>query len=265
MPRAIDTILFSAVNPGAGGAVATIATGDAAIVRTFNPPAQAYLESLIRQGTTAGFLGVTSPELHDPVRGIRITPGESPALFALPAEYSEQLTSADTLTYTLAGGGAETDIGAAVVYYTDIGSNGAALYNPGDIAGNVAHIKPQAVAVTSNATAGQWQDVSLTTTENILHSKSQYAVLGYTTNAALGVIGIKGQCTGYLRVCGPGATFEAKTSNYFIAMSELTGRPHIPVFNASDAPNVFVSVAAAAASVSTVVELILAELIHPLA
>lgn len=261
MGLAIDTILAATVNPGAGPTAATVtASGDSLTVRNFGTADRAYLEQIIRMGTTAGFAQVRSPRLHDNVSGIRITPGESPSVFALPAYVGQVLYSGDALIAELSGGAAETDIMALSVFYSNLQGSNARLHSWGDIAGNIAYVKPVRVAVTSSATIGAWTDTAITTTENLLEAGSDYAVLGYTTNTALGVVGVRGQETGNLRVCGCGATSEFATSDYFIYLSEKTGRPHIPVFNSNNAGNVQVSVAAATASVSSTVELILAQL-----
>lgn len=259
---AIDTILVSATNPGAGGIVgSTTNSGDTLSVRNFNPPDTAYLENIIRMGTTAGFVQVQSPLLHDNVQGIRITPSESPSVFSLPAEMTQTLQAQDTFQVTIAGGAAEADIAVLSLYYTNLPGAAARLHSQGDIAGNIKYIKPLRVAVTSSATVGTWTDTVITTTENLLHANKDYAVLGYMDNAAYGAIGIKGIDTGNLRVAGPGSTQELVTTDFFVNMSNETGRPHIPVFNAANANGTFVSICAATASVAGVVELILAELV----
>lgn len=266
MGLAFDTLLVAATNPGAGGIVGnTAASGDPLSIRNFNQPDTAYLENIIRMGTAAGFVQVQSPLLHDNVFGIRITPAESPSLYSLPAELTQGLQAQDTLTVTISGGAAETDIALLSVYYTNLPGVAARLHSRGDIAGNIKYIKPIRVAVTSSATVGAWVDTVLTTTENLLHANKDYAVLGYMSNAALGAIGIKGIDTGNLRACGPGSTSEFVTTDYFALMSDRTGRPHIPVFNAANVNGTFASVCAATASVAATVELICAELVNNLA
>lgn len=257
----LDTVLVNAINPGAGGAVGTVAaSGDPLAVRNFNPPDTAYLEGFTRMGTTAGFVQVQSPLLHDNVQGIRITPGESPSFFSITPQNPQKLNAQDFLTVTIAGGAAETDLAILYIYYTNLPGAAARLHSPADISGNQKNFKPIRVAVTSSATVGAWVDTAITTTENLLHANTDYAVLGYTSNVALAAIGVKGADTSNFRVCGPGATLELPTSDFFVRMSNLTGRPHIPVINSANAPSTFVSVCAATASVAAVVELMLAEL-----
>lgn len=260
MPNAFDTILVAATNPGAGPTAGAAAPGDSLTIRSFPATNKAYLESLIRQGTTAGFVQVRSPLLHDNVQGIRITPAESPSLYSLPGQQSQVLQAQDTLITELSGGAAEVDIAALQIYYENLLGSTPRLHMPGDIMGNIKSIKPVRVAVVSPGTAGVWGDTIVTTSENLLHANTDYAVLGYMTNAALGLIGIKGQDTGNLRVAGPGATLEYATTQFFVELSNDTGRPHIPVINSANVNGTFVSVAAATASVAATVELILAEL-----
>lgn len=263
MGQCADTILASAVNPGAGGAAAVVTpSGDSNVVRYFDPSRPAYLDLITRMGTAAGFAQVVSPALHDAVTGIRVTPGESPSAFALPARGAQPMTPGDNLSLSISGGAAETDIMAVHMYYTDAPGFAARLHSYGDIANNIDNIKTQRVAVTSAATIGAWSDTLITTTENLLIAGRDYAVLGYITNTALAVIGIKGGDTSGLRVCGPGATLEFPTSQFYSWMSDQTGRPYIPVFNQQNVFNTFVSVAAATASVAAVVTLILAELVN---
>lgn len=261
MGLAFDTVLVAATNPGAGGIAGNVASsGDPLSVRNFNPPDMCFLENLIRMGTTAGFVQVQSPLLHDNVFGIRITPSESPSVYSLPAELTQSLQAQDTFVVTIAGGAAEIDLALLQLFYTNLPGVAARLHSRGDIQGNVKYVKPIRVAVTSSATVGAWVDTVITTTENLLHANKDYAVLGVGTNAAFAAIGIKGIDTGNLRACAPGSTSEFVTDDFFALMSDRTSRPHIPVFNAANANGTFVSVCAATASVAGVVELICVEL-----
>lgn len=261
MGYAADTVLCAAVNPGAGPAVATvIASGDSLGVRSFSPADRAYLDNIIRMGATAGFAGVRSPLFHDNVRGIRITPAESPSVFSLPGAAAQRLQPQDTLIVELSGGAAETDLALLSMYYSNLPGASARLHDWGDIASNIQSVKPITVAVATSATIGAWVDTALTTSENLLHANTDYAVLGYMSNVNLAAIGIKGIDTSNLRVCGPGSTQEFPTTQYFKYMNEKTGRPYIPVFNSANGQATFLSACAATAGVAATVELICLEL-----
>lgn len=265
MGLAIDTVLVAAVNPGAGPTAGTTTlSGDTLSVRNFADGSMAWLENIIRMGTTAGFVQVRSPLLHDNTQGIRITPAESPSVYSLPPRIGQGLQAQDTLICELSGGGAETDIALLTIYYQNLPGIAARLHNEGDIQGNVANLKPIRVAVTTSATAGTWVDTIITTSENLLKANTDYAVLGYMSNASLGAIGIKGSDTGNLRICGPGTSQEFPTTEYFMRMARMTGDPWIPVFNAANVNALFVPTCAATASVAAVVEIICAQLTNNL-
>lgn len=258
---AFDTILASAINPGAGPSPALVApSGDSLSVRSFVAPNQAWLELVTRMGTTAGFAQVRSPLFHDNVRGIRITPAESPSVFGIPGVAAQQLYPQDNLIAELSGGAAETDIMALHTYYDNLPGGQARLHTWDDILPLIKSIKPISVAVTSSATVGAWVDTPITQTEDLTHANTDYAVLGYMTNVNYGVIGVKGIDTANLRACGPGSTQELPTTNYFAYLSQQRGKPFIPVFNSANKNGTSVCVAAATASVAGIVELICAEL-----
>lgn len=262
MGAAIDTIVLSATNPGAAPAADNAAanSGDSKTVRNFNLQTAARIQFLSRQGTTAGFVGVKSPRMHDSTRGLQFILGESPAVKLLPEEIGQPVWSGDTLQATLSGGAAEVDGMAYAIYYDDLGGINAKLRSWADILPYIVNLKPLEVDVTQGATAFAWVDTLITATENLLKADTYYAVLGYTSDVAALVIGIKGVATGNLRVCGPGPINTLATDDYFLRQSAESGRPNIPVFSADDRGGVFVSLAGFATAGTTKVTLMLAEL-----
>lgn len=264
MGIAIDTVLGEVTN-SAALIPATIAAGDSTTVRSFPPGATATLEYLAYQSTVAGTVRVTSPMLHDNVRGISYSPAESPAAFLLPRDTGQPLVSQDTLLLQASNAAAGVTAVGLGIYYSNLSGQSARLHSWGDISGLIKNIKPLTVAVAANATVGQWSDTLITATEDLLHANQDYAVLGYDLSAALAVVGIKGQETGNLRVCGPGASSTLNISDYFVSLGERMGTPHIPVFNSANKNNTYVSVASDTASAAATVTLILAELTQNLA
>lgn len=240
MGQAIETVGFSAVNPGAAGIAVTMATGDSNRVRTFNPAAGGKLIAAVRQGATEGFLQIASPALHDNVRGIRFITSETPTVFAMPREIGQPVVFGDTLTITLSGGAAETEAGSLTFYYADLAGISARLHQWADISAYIEHIKPLEVDFNS-AAAGTWADTVITTTEDLLNADRSYAVLGYSTDTACVAVGVKGQETGNLRLCGPGTTSTDDTNDYFAFLSEQFNIPAIPVISANNKGSLFVS------------------------
>jgi hypothetical protein len=261
MGIACDTVAAFATNPGAVVTAATVTPGgDSLTVRAFNPASSARLESISRMGAAAGKVGVRSPLLHDPVTGIRAARPAGLSAYALPRDFEQALQSNDALIVEMTGGAAETDACALTVYYDDLRGAAADLRMPGDIQGQTKYIKSIPVSAASSGAATKWNDLALNSAEDLLHAGKSYAVLGFLTDAAMMAIGIKGACTGNLRVTGPGLTSGEDTYEYFVRESERTGRPHIPVFNANDKAATFVSFIDAAGGVTPNITLLVAEL-----
>lgn len=261
---AIDTVVGTKANPGATISTVTMNTGDPNVIRSFQPPARARIERIIRAGTSSGSVRLTSPLLHDPTRGITFTSAESPTVFPMPQEIGQNVISQDTLTIAVSGGTAETDLVALAIYYESLqGANGR-YYMPSDVLPLIDQIKPVVVAVTNSATIGAWTDTVITTTENLMRADNDYAVLGYVVDTAQAVVTVKGIDTGNLRVGGPGTTATDDTADYFIQWSMREGTPHIPVINASNNGAIFVSTADTVASSTSNVQLILGHLTRSL-
>lgn len=261
MGLAFDAVLCEATLAAAGTAAAsTTASGDSLAVRNFAPTDSAYLEQIILAGPDATSIGVKSPLFHDNVEGILLTPGESPSVYSMPAQAEQPLRPQDQLTVTLGASAASAAIGVLLNYYTNLPGAAARLHSWADIMPLVKNIKAIKVACTSSATIGAWSDTVSTTTEDLTHANTDYAVLGFSSNVDLGAMAIKGIDTGNLRCACPGTTSEFPTTEFFVRLSDKTGRPHIPVFNSANKNNTFVSVCAGAASVVATVELICVEL-----
>jgi hypothetical protein len=260
MGVAIDTVGFSAVNPGAAPAAgnAVVNGGDSFQIRNYMGTGSAFIDVVARQGVTEGFVELRSPLFHDNVRGLHFITTETPTVLLLPQVIGQPARSADTLTVTLAGGGAETDTGMFATYYTDLPGAAAKLQSYSIIGPLIQNIKPVEVDFTTTV-GGAWLDTVITTSENLLKADTWYALLGYATDVPVTALGIKCPETANLRVCGPGSTSTLRTDDYFVLMDQRHGRPYVPTFSANNRAAIFVS-AMAVAAVATKATLILGEL-----
>lgn len=259
MGMAIDSVGLFRTNPTATGHAATPAPGDSFTLRSFQSPATAKLVSLWRKGAAAGYIGIKSPRLTDDVTGIQVYTAQTPS-FDLIGRYGQQtLYSGDQLTVTISGGAAETDGGVMQTFYSTIGGAAARLHSWGDISGLIANLLP--VKVTNKtAVLGNWHDVLINHTSNLMHADTTYAVLGYITGTACIAVGVKGQETGNLRVAGPGSTTVKHTAGYFVEASQELGIPFIPVWRSTNRGAFYSSVLDVAATTTCVVTYIMAEL-----
>lgn len=263
MGRAIDTVLaFSTQGAASPFPTALAATsGDSLSIRSFDRSTKSYLESVIYSAGGAERIRITSPLIHDNVTGLTWEPAEVPAQWILPPELSVQVQPVDTLVVNGGIAAAGTITAGLVIAYENLDGADARLFSWPDLRGLVKYVKPIEVDLSAIA-VGAWTDTPINTTDKQLHADSYYAVLGWNPNALVDIVGVKGSATANLRVCGPGATSSLDITEYFIAVSEKTGRPHIPVFNANDqgAFNVSAANHAAIAGAAEHVYLILAEL-----
>jgi len=263
----IDSVLGSVNATTSGYQAVTLATGNSLTVRSFAPPSYARLDTVMFNGnastaSTEVSIRITSPMLHDDVRGIQLEPGEAPVQYLLPREIGQQLYTQDTLS--VAVNDANTSVADSVVlamYYSNLTGQTARLHSWGDLSGNIEYIKPLEVDVSAG-TLGSWQDVVITTDENLLHANKDYAVLGIITDADGCAMGVMGSETGNFRITSPMITRTLDTSDYFVMFSERMGTPHIPVFNSANKDSFYVTTTGNTAAAR--VQLILAELTHNL-
>lgn len=255
-----EVISGRALNPGAGGAAVTPNTGDALQVRSTPDSSPPFLEGIWAQGATAGFVRLRSPRMHDAVQGIRFQNPAAAVRNFLADAIKTQLYSQDILTLEIAGGAAETDVAALLIYYPDLGGSVQRLATWDQIKPNIVEITTVEVVVTAPATAGDWSaGTALNATFDLLKGNQDYAILGYQTLASVAAVGIKGSDTANLRVGGPGTNESIETRDWFISLSQNSGYPAIPVVNQANRASTLVHVANATAA-GTTVDLVVARL-----
>lgn len=264
MGLAIDTTLYdvhNAATSAIGLTAATVtASGDTAQIRSFDPPSKAYLYGVSMQGSGTRRIQLTSPRLHDNVKGLAWQTPESPSEFLFPSQGDQSVYSVDTIGVQLDAAASSDTVACLHTYYTDIQGIAADLRSWDQVRANLINYKILEVDCTSSGTIGAWADTAVNTTDKQLKADFKYAVLGIETSAALVAMGVKGPATGNLRICAPGAAVSFPLTEYFIRLSEHHNRPFIPVFKANDQGATFVSIAANTASVSADVFLVLAQL-----
>ncbi len=260
MGAALETIVGYASSPGAAYTAVTMNNGDSLTVRNFPPANPAYLMDLIRGDATKGVTRVRSPLLHDNVKGIHLALSENPSSWGFPTPGWQTLKPQDTLILEVTGATAAYDVAGLSIYYTNLPGAQARLHSLGEIKGMARSLVTVEVAVTSSASNGVWTDTVITTTDNLLHANTDYAVLGMYADTALSVIAVKGIDTGNLRCGLQGSTRTFEQSEYFVDLSHRSGLACIPVINSANAASTYVSVADIGASTSSNVTLFLAEL-----
>lgn len=258
MPRMYQVLTGRVVNPGATVTALTANTGDSFTIRNSAPGSPVRMEQAWAQEGTPGVFRITSNLLHDAVQGIRLRVGTTIRPL-LPFASEELLQAQDALTPSLSGGAAETDVASFIVYYDDLAGASQSLASWEEVEPRVEHIVGVENNLTTGATAGQYGGaLAFNANFDLLKKNRNYAILGYTCDVAVCTVGITGVATSNFRVGGPGSADPIITREWFIWLSQQTGRPHIPVINSADAPSYTVDAAAVQTATAVNVTWILA-------
>lgn len=244
MGAAYQVVTGRVTNPGATVTALTVDTGDSFQVRNSTQGSAVRLEQAWAQEATPGVFRITSNLLHDAVQGIRVRVGTTIRPL-LPFASEELLQPQDILTVSLSGGGAETDAASFLAYYDDLPGASQQLASWEAIESRVEHLVGVENNLTTGATAGQYGgSAAFNANFDLLKKNRYYAVLGYTCDVAVCTVGLTGVATSNFRVGGPGSADPIITREWFIWLSQQTGRPHIPIINSADAPSYVVDLAA---------------------
>lgn len=253
MGLAMEVVTGRVTNPGAALTPLTANSGNSFTVRDFAEGQVAYLEGLWAQGATAGAVQIHSPRMHDDVRGIRFNTTAAIVRNLFGDSDEQFLFPNDPLRFELSGGGAEVDSAAMLLYYQNLPGIDARLSTWDQIKPRIVNHLTVVVATAGPATSGDWSaGTVITTTSDLLKADTDYAVLGYTSDAECLAVGLSSSDTGNLRVGGPGCVEAIETRDWFVSLSKDHGTPHIPVFNSNNrgSTNSFVARITAAGTVN---------------
>lgn len=261
MGAAYEVIAGRVTNPGATITALTVDTGDSFTVKSFPDAATAAIvQAWVQQGTV-GVFRITSPRLHDAVSGIRLRNPSTAARPLLPYGVKQPVKAQDALTVALSGSAAATDHGAYVVYYDDLDGADQKLATWEEIAPRIVNAYGSDQNVTTGATAGDWASLqAVNADQDQFKRATDYALLGYETDTAVGTLAIAGPDTSNLRVGGPGTTEAIVTSGWFVDMARALGKPFIPIISGANIGATNIWAVHTTASVAINVTLILAEL-----
>lgn len=234
MPRALYTSAGYFTAAAAGSAVATPMAGD-----TFNVPnftsGRAYLEQVWARGADTDWVSIKSPKMHDNNQGIRLNGGTTLDDPLLPYGTNQPLYSGDTPTVTIDETAAATGAIAIVYSFDDLPGANPRLGMWADVQPRVKNVSGVQVNLGAVAAIGDYSaGVTINSAYDNFKADTDYALLGYVTSSSVLEIAISGQDTGNLKVGGPGVGDSKVTSNWFVNLANLTGRPCIPIIAANN-------------------------------
>lgn len=238
----------------------TAGSGSSFTVRNSSFTSNIYLMDMWRASAHKGEAQITSPKVVPVSNGIRYQTPTGLADFLMPGPPFQQLTPQDALTVNDNGTAADVDLVAIQSYYEDLPGVSMTLKMPGDIEGQTQYVFGWPVTCTSSGTAGAQNSTVITTTVDSSTANVWYAMLGYVVDTTVGCVGISGVDTSATFIGGPGDINPFVTRRYFAAMSERTGMPCIPLFNAANKGNTNIVLIDRSASTGVSVTMILAQL-----
>jgi len=237
----IETVAGILTNAAATGAQAmTAASGQSFTVRaaaTNTTPVN--LVRVSGEFQDVGEIRIRSPRLHDDVNALRLLSEQTHFGNVLQGPFMQPLYSQDTLIVEAFFEDIATVNHISVAYltimYDDVPGIAGNYRSWAEVAPNVKNLLSVPNVLTSSATAGQWgATAAMNATVDVFKANTLYALLGYVSLTAGGAFTIQGVDIGNLQVGGPLTDLADRTRDYFVKLSEQTGRPCIPIINSQN-------------------------------
>lgn len=258
----LDTIAFQATAPGASAAAAAV-PGDSLTIKNALAGSAVSLITFCGLQSVAGYQQITAPSFSDTTRGIRGVISSGTTQPIMPLGTYQPLQAQETLSVTLSGSAVpgQIEVGWAAVWYENLpGQDGRYLTESELDAKTVRFVTVQ--ATINPGVLGGWSGSELITAESdLLRANTDYALLGITSNALCGAIGVRAPDWANSRVAVPGMnTRNDYAMAWFVRLSNFTGYPCIPVFNSANKNNIFLDVLSNQGGIAVGVSLMLVEL-----
>lgn len=243
MGKALEIISGTASAPSTTITDITMASGDSKTIRNFENGKSKLVSAWPTGHTTAGLFQIRSPRMHDNVQGIQFNNPATATPPPLFSPYLQELVAQDTLFIGLSGSAGAGDLMMAslLVFYEDLPGNDARLISPADLMSKGVDIMTVQNSLTLTTGPNYTGSQAINTTDDLMKANTDYALIGYEVTVRCGCVGWRGSDTSNLRVGAPGLLGDMlDTRNWFVKISELSGLPCIPVFNAANKSNTFV-------------------------
>lgn len=236
MPQAMEVISGHIANV-ASLTNLTMNTGDSLTVRSFDQSKKAWLLNTWALVTAAGITEIHSPRMHDNVHSIRVRVAANQALPLIPLGQPQRVYPVDTLTAQLAGDATAGRLQpqALCMYYEDVPGLSARFMKPTDVFGRCVNIYAVETTVTLAVTGDYSAAVAVNANFDQFIANTDYALLGYVPDIAVGSVQWRGADVGNVRVGGPGINnLVHVTSEWFMRLSEELNLPLVPIFNSQN-------------------------------
>ncbi|MGB9772307.1 MAG: hypothetical protein ACPLX7_10105 [Candidatus Kapaibacteriota bacterium] len=242
---AIEIISGSVTAPGSTLQVTSPVIGDTYQIKNVPTDSKIMLAGIWANTRAAGFISLTSPQLHDTTVGMKmsVTPNNQyPILFGSP---NQEMVPNDILTVKLSGSSTSTNVEqlSMLLYYSDFPGINQNLISMEEVNQRIWDIKTTSITITPTASNTYSGTKTLNADENIFNAKREYALIGYTITGNCTSIALRGPDTSNTRIGMPGISKAYDlTPKFFIHLSEKLGVPCIPLINPENRSATFVEI-----------------------
>lgn len=261
MPRALQLVTGFFTAAGAGTNIVTPSPGDTFTVPSFNITSPAWLEQVWATATADDFVRLRSARMHDANQGLRLQTIGQARQPMLPYGMNQQIYPVDTPTVEIDATGAGSDAISVLYSWSDLPGTQPRLANWSDVQSRIIEVSGVDVNVSAAAAIGSYSPgVAINSAFDNFEAGSDYALLGYIVSSPTLSVSIIGPDTGALRVGGPGLQSAPLTQDWFITLSQKSGRACIPIIAANNKGATLVSQVDNTAHAAQHVTLIMAQL-----
>lgn len=241
----------------------TLLAGSSLTVQNSVPGKAIEIISIWAQNQGAGELRIRSSKLHDQVDGIRMAVPVLDPTPLFPMGWKQPLFPQDTLVAEHTGSATAGDIehGAFLTYYEDQPGADARLITSEDVRRYGVNLAGVTNTLTTGTAGAYSTDETIVAERDNLKANSDYALVGYRVSLPVAIVSWIGPDTANLRVGGPGVgTAGVITADWFMKLSDASGRPCIPVINAANKNSTYINCATNELGVDPIVTTYLVEL-----
>ncbi len=246
MPQALELITFNDTDAPAAFAAMGNNTGNSNVIRNASANSKIFMLTCWGMATGQAInVRVRSPLMHDNQQGLRFHIQVNNVAVLQDPKFPEQFFPQDTLLVEdqsiVADGAANVHGFSMLVYYEDLPGVSANLVSPDYLASRTVKKMASENTIATAATGDYSGEEAITAELNQFKANTYYALAGYTCDVTGGSIRWRGVDTGNLGVGGPAEADDPFfTMNFFIWLSERSGKPCIPTFNSANAAAVLI-------------------------
>lgn len=261
MPPAIVLSTGFFTGGAAGTGVATPMAGDTFVVPSFDLSSKAYLEQVWTEGALVDWVSIKSPRMHDANQGLRLFGDSNTIDPLLPYGMEQTLYPSDAPIVSIDVTAAGTGAIATLYGFSDFPGVQPRMASWADIQPRIQDVSGVQVNLGAVGAIGQYSaGVAINSAFDNFEAGADYALLGYLMGASVLALSITGQDTGNLRMGGPGVNDPKVTKDWFIKLSNDSGRAYIPIIAANNKGSTLVAQTDNTAHAAQSVTLIMAEL-----